>query len=99
MPPRPATRSSPCGRGIRSLLVERDAGRAFVAGRSRAPLVARNRAVTFLRDLGHDTGSVSVQGGTVTVTASDTVDTVLLNLVGIQRFDVEATATSEAVTR
>jgi len=60
---------------------------------------ARDRATSFLRDLGHDDGSVRVDDGAITVTASDTVDTVLLSLVGIQKFDVNATATSEAVTR
>ena len=60
---------------------------------------ARTRATTFLRDLGHDDGTVTVDDGQITVSATDTVDTVLLNLVGIQRFDVKATATSEAVTR
>lgn len=60
---------------------------------------ARARASQFISSRGYTVGAIAVQGDTVTVSASDTVDTVLLNLIGINDFDISATATSVAVTQ
>ena len=60
---------------------------------------ASARARQYIAARGYTTAGVQVEGDTVTVTAVDTVDTVLLNLIGIDDFDIRATATSVAVTQ
>lgn len=64
------------------------------------PALARQRVSAFLTAVGYGPGqySVTVTGGTVTVTVSDTVATNLLSLIGIDSFPVEATASSTALT-
>lgn len=48
---------------------------------------------------GYTSGAVVVDGDSVTVTADDVVTTRLLNLIGIDTFEVSATATAEATTQ
>lgn len=72
------------------------------AYRSRGELVvdtsaATDRATEFMADRGYRNISVSVDGDEVTASAEGTVDTVLLNLVGIGSFTVHGEATAAAV--
>jgi len=60
---------------------------------------AQDSARGYLARVGQHDANVSVSGDAVTVTARDSVDTVLLNLVGFHRFSIEASATAEAETR
>lgn len=60
---------------------------------------AEARARAFISSFGYTDVSVDVTEGEITISAKDTVPTDLLSLIGIQRFDVSASATSEAVTR
>lgn len=60
---------------------------------------AGNRARTYLVSLGHPAPYVDSQPTYVTVTADDRVQTRLLGLVGINSFDIHATATAEAETQ
>ena len=60
------------------------------------PDLARQRALAVLDGLGYEGIDIDVTDETVTVTAHDTVPTVMLSLIGINQFDIEATATSEA---
>lgn len=48
---------------------------------------------------GYTSGAVVVDDDSVTVTAEDVVTTRLLNLIGIDTFEVSATATAEATTQ
>lgn len=63
------------------------------------PAAAEARARSFISTFNYPDVSVSVQDGQITVRAADSVDTTLLGLVGIQKYDVAASATSTAVTR
>ncbi|MBF4161776.1 pilus assembly protein TadG-related protein [Nocardioides acrostichi] len=63
------------------------------------PTVARDRAAAYLVGRGYRVADIDVTGNTVTVRTHDTVDTKLLSLIGIDHFDVEASATAEAVTQ
>lgn len=60
---------------------------------------ARQSASDFIARFGYTNAGVAVNGDEVTVGATDTVDTVLLSLVGFDRFDIRAVATAEAVTQ
>lgn len=62
--------------------------------------VAGDRAREFLSSFGYSDVRVRINADdSITISARDTVDTDLLSLIGIHRFDVSASATSEAVTR
>jgi Flp pilus assembly protein TadG len=58
---------------------------------------ATDRATEFMADRGYQDISVSVNGDEVTASATGTVDTVLLSLVGIGSFTVHGEATAAAV--
>jgi len=60
------------------------------------PLEARQRALEVLEGRGYEGIQVIATDESVTVTAHDTVTTTMLSLIGINQFDIEATATSEA---
>jgi Flp pilus assembly protein TadG len=60
---------------------------------------AGQRARTYLASLGHPVPAVDAQPTYVTVTADDVVRTRLLGLIGIDSFDIHATATAEAETQ
>ena len=60
------------------------------------PVAARERALGVLQGRGYEGIDIDVTDQTVTVTAHDKVPTLMLNLIGINQFDIEATATSEA---
>lgn len=60
---------------------------------------ARARAADYLREVGRLDSAITVQNGQISVTSRDSVDTVLLGLIGINTFEIRASATSEAVTR
>lgn len=60
---------------------------------------AEARARAHISSFGYTDVRVVVTGGEITISAKDTVQTDLLSLIGIQQFDVSASATSEAVTR
>lgn len=60
---------------------------------------AAARARTHISSLGYTNAGVTVGADTITVSATDRVDTVLLNLIGIGNFDISASATAEAVTQ
>ncbi|WP_340537438.1 TadE/TadG family type IV pilus assembly protein [Nocardioides sp. GXZ039] len=70
-----------------SVVIEQDAASA----RIQSYLAARGHRVTAI--------DFAPGGDSVTVTAADTVDTRLLNLVGINKYDIEATATAETITQ
>ncbi|MCM0621272.1 TadE/TadG family type IV pilus assembly protein [Nocardioides bruguierae] len=61
--------------------------------------LARARAQEYLVGRGYTVGSVDVAGDSVTVSATETVPTRVLSLLGIDSLTVSATATAEAVTR
>lgn len=63
------------------------------------PGAAETRARSFISTFNYPDVSVTVQDGQITVRAADSVETTLLGLVGIQEYDVAASATSTAVTR
>lgn len=63
------------------------------------PERARTRAASYVNSRGYRNAGITVDEDTITVQAKDTVDTKLLGLIGINSFDVSASATSEAVTR
>ena len=58
---------------------------------------AKARAQAYLRDTGL-TGSVTVTGRTVTVTASDRSSTQILGFIGIESFPVRETEKAQAIT-
>lgn len=60
---------------------------------------ARQRAGAFMTARGYDVVSIEVVGDSVTVTASDVVQAQLLTIIGFNSFDIEATATADAVTQ
>ncbi len=60
------------------------------------PAEARERAAAVLAGRGYEGIRIVVTDESVTVSATDRVPTLMLNLIGINEFDVEATATSEA---
>jgi Flp pilus assembly protein TadG len=60
------------------------------------PAEARDRALAVLSGRGYEGIDIVVTDESVTVTAHDRVPTLMLNLIGIDNFDIEATATSEA---
>ncbi|PWN04575.1 pilus assembly protein TadE [Nocardioides silvaticus] len=60
------------------------------------PAEARERAAAVLAGRGYEGIRIVVTDESVTVTARDRVPTLMLNLIGINEFDIEATATSEA---
>ena len=60
------------------------------------PAEARERAAAVLAGRGYEGIRIVVTDESVTVTARDKVPTLMLNLIGINEFDIEATATSEA---
>ncbi len=60
------------------------------------PVAAQQRAREVLAGRGYENIVVVATDESVTVTAHDTVATKMLSLVGINQFDIEATATSEA---
>jgi len=60
------------------------------------PAEARERAAAVLAGRGYEGIRIVVTEESVTVTARDRVPTLMLNLIGINEFDIEATATSEA---
>ncbi len=70
---------------------------ALRAGAVRADPVAARRAAQELLDRTGDDGSITVAGGTVTVTVRSSVRTVLLGVVGIQHVSVTTSATARPV--
>ena len=60
---------------------------------------ASGRSRQFLADRGYRTGTVVVVGETIRVEARETVTTHLLSLVGVDQFEIRASATATAVTR
>ena len=60
---------------------------------------ASARSRQFLADRGYRTGTVVVVGETIRVEARETVTTHLLSLVGVDQFEIRASATATAVTR
>lgn len=60
---------------------------------------ARQRAGAFMTARGYDVVRIEVTGDSVTVTASDVVQAQLLTIIGFDTFDIEATATADAVTQ
>ena len=60
---------------------------------------AQQRAAAFMPARGYTVERVPVQGDSVTVAASDVVDAQLLTIIGIRTFDIQATATADAVTQ
>lgn len=62
--------------------------------------LARRRAAAYLADRGYAPGqyAVGVDGGAVDVTVRDETKTMILGLVGIQKYDVEAGAVSTPET-
>ena len=60
------------------------------------PVEAKQRALEVLQGRGYEGIVVVATDESVTVTAHDKVPTLMLNLIGINDFDIEATATSEA---
>lgn len=62
---------------------------------------ARARIQSYLAARGYEVTGIAFGGDndSVTVTAVDTVDTRLLNLVGVNQFDIRATATAETITQ
>lgn len=63
------------------------------------PEVARAEAGSFLSGRGYSGIQVAADQESVSVRASDTVPTALLQLVGIGSFDISAGATAQAVTQ
>ena len=63
------------------------------------PAAAGAEAGGFLSGLGYSDIRVGVNDSSVTVGASDTVPTALLQLIGVGTFDISATATAQAVTQ
>jgi Flp pilus assembly protein TadG len=63
------------------------------------PGAAETAARSYLVSKGYTVGQVSATDDTVRVSAKDTVNTKLLMLIGVNSFDVNATATAEAVTQ
>lgn len=59
---------------------------------------ARTAAGQFISRFGYSRAGVDVDVDEVTVGATDTVDTVLLSLIGVGSFNIRAEATAEAVT-
>lgn len=60
---------------------------------------AEARAASFIAPAGYTDVRVRVEGEEITVSAKDSVSTDLLSLIGIHRFDVAASAISQAVTQ
>lgn len=60
---------------------------------------ARNRATGHISSFGYTDVTVDVVGDEISVSAKDSVKTTFLSLIGIQKYDVAASATSQAVTR
>ena len=48
---------------------------------------------------GYTVRNIAVTQDSVTVTATDVVDAQLLTIIGFRTFDIEATATADAVTQ
>ena len=69
------------------------------------PVAARNNANRYLSAIGYRNFNAEVVRGangqytSVRVAAQDTVPTTMLKLIGIGSFDINATATAEAVTQ
>jgi hypothetical protein len=61
------------------------------------PTSARTRAEAYLRDVGL-TGTVAVDGQTVTVTVTGTSTTAILGIIGIDSFPISETRTATAIT-
>lgn len=60
---------------------------------------AEARARSFISSFGYPAVDVQVTGGRITVEAKDTIDAQMLKLIGVDTFDIGASATSQAVTR
>lgn len=60
---------------------------------------ARQRAAAYMTARGYKVEEITVVGDSVTVTASDVVEAKLLTIINITTFDIEATATADAVTQ
>lgn len=60
------------------------------------PAEAKQRALEVLQGRGYEGIVVTATDESVTVTAHDSVATKMLSLIGINQFDIQATATSEA---
>lgn len=60
---------------------------------------ADRRARSFITGLGYPSPVVNVDATSVTVAAEDRVSTRLLGLIGINSFDINASATAEAETQ
>lgn len=60
---------------------------------------ARRAAATFIGRFNYSNAGIDVTEDEVTVRATDTVDTTMLNLIGIDHFEISAEATAEAVTQ
>lgn len=60
---------------------------------------AEARAEQFISGFGYPVVDVTVTGNQIRVEAKDVVDAQMLSLVGVNTFDVGASATSQAVTR
>ena len=60
---------------------------------------AYRASANFLARFDYANAGIRVAEDEVTVRATDTVDTVLLSLIGIGQFDISAEATAEAVTQ
>ena len=60
------------------------------------PVEAKQRALEVLQGRGYEGIVVTATDESVTVTAHDSVATKMLSLIGINTFDIQATATSEA---
>lgn len=63
------------------------------------PAAARAEAGGFLAGRGYGAISVTVDDSSVSVGAEDTVQTAMLQLIGVFTFDISAGATAEAVTQ
>lgn len=60
---------------------------------------AESAARSYMANVSPENALVEVAGDQVTVTAKGEVKTVLLSIIGIDKFSIRARATSEAVTR
>ncbi|MDO9454770.1 TadE/TadG family type IV pilus assembly protein [Nocardioides sp.] len=60
---------------------------------------ARSRATSYLTALGYTVTAFDADGATVSITATDVVDARVLTLIGVNDFDIEASATADAVTQ
>lgn len=62
-------------------------------------VAARRAAGQFIARFNYTNAGVEVNDDEVTVGATDTVDTILLSLIGFGSFNIRAEATAEAVTQ